>query len=86
MLVLRGRDCGKSTFTPMVAYETGDVVAMEMARSRWAIWRDRLFGFRWDVPLTEMVRFACNANGDFDMRPGAVNYAYSWTPVEEKRE
>jgi hypothetical protein len=72
-------------WTPAIAYEPGDEVTFEMPRSWSAIWRDRILGLRWDVPLTEKARFACAA-GNFDMRPGAVNYAHSWTPVDDRAQ
>lgn len=42
-----------TTFSPGQPYEIGDIVSVEYARSRLAIWWDRIRLWRWNVPTRE---------------------------------
>lgn len=39
----------------------GDVFTIIAPRSKWAVWRDRIIGLRWDVPITEQRSYTCTA-------------------------
>ncbi len=54
-------------WTPSHGFNVGETyTVVNVPRSRWNVWRDRILQWRWDVPLTEPRTYLCTAAGTSD--------------------